>query len=157
VRVGAGAEGAEARWPDDPLAYVQAFPGLWDAFRTEAVTATMAGLHRTARRVRPEAVVSAAVFADAEDALRGRFQDWEAWVRDGIVDLVAPMAYSPDARVFEAQILRAAALDPRRVWAGLGVYQDTFEGAVGKALAARSLGVGGLALFSYDWAAGPEG
>jgi hypothetical protein len=70
---------------------------------------------------------------------------------------VAPMAYSPNGGVFERQIQRAAAVDPRRVWAGLGIYQDSFHGAVGKGAWARSLGVGGIALFSYDWAAGPEG
>jgi len=150
-------EGAEHLWGRDPLAYVSTFPEQWDEFRREQVTLTMERLYRSVKRSRPGTVVSAAVFANADDARTARYQDWEAWLRDGIVDVVAPMAYTPNGGVFEAQIARAVAIDPRRVWAGLGIYQDTFQGAIAKGRAALGMGVGGVALFSYDWAAGPEG
>jgi len=149
--------GAEGRWPSDPLAYVSAFPNLWGDYRRAQVTLTMERLYRAVKGRRPDAVVSAAVFADAVDARRARFQDWELWLDWGIVDVVAPMAYTANDAIFQAQIVRAASLDPRRVWAGIGIYQNTFAGGVSKARFARSLGVGGVALFSYDWAAGPEG
>jgi len=152
-----GAEGVEHVWARDPLAYVTAFPEAWDAFRMEQVTHTVERLYRTVKGVRPGSVVSAAVFADADDARRARYQDWEGWLHAGIIDVIAPMAYTPNGGVFDAQIARATALDPRRVWAGLGIYQDSFQGAVSKGQAALRMRVGGVALFSYDWAAGPEG
>ncbi|MEX2295490.1 MAG: family 10 glycosylhydrolase [Gemmatimonadota bacterium] len=156
-RIGVGADGAESRWPRDPLAYVTAFPSLWDWYRTEQVTTTMERLFRIVRSVRPGTIVSASVHPDGAVARRERFQDWEAWLPAGIVDLVIPMAYGRDGALFEAQIRNAARADPRRIWAGLGIYQDSFEGAVAKGRAARGLGVGGIALFSYDWSVGAEG
>ena len=157
--VGAGElRAAEAQWLDDVFAFTDAFPAEWDAFRRAGVTATMERIYRAAKAGRPDLVVSAAVFADADDAHRSRFQEWERWLASGIVDVAAPMAYTTDDAVFRSQIARAAsAADPGRVWAGLGIYRDSFEGAVDKGRLARELGVGGLALFSYDWAVGPEG
>jgi hypothetical protein len=38
------------------------------------------------------------------------------------------------------------------VWAGIGVYQNTYQGTLDKIRIARSLGTWGTALFSYDWA-----
>ncbi len=150
-------EGAEHLWGRDPLAYTATFPTLWDTFRREQVTLTVERLYRTVKATRPGTVVSTAVFANADDAWRSRYQDWEGWLRTGIVDVVAPMAYTPNGGDFERQISRAASHDPRRVWAGLGIYQDSFSGAVGKGRSALGMGVGGIALFSYDWAVGPEG
>ncbi len=142
----------------DPLALPGLFPGEWGDYRRERVTELMARLHREVRLRRPGAVVSAAVFANADDARNGRFQAWEDWLRDGIVDVVAPMAYTSSDATWDSQIRRAAAAGgPHRVWAGVGVYQNSFEGAVSKGRMATHLGVGGLALFSYDWAVGPEG
>jgi hypothetical protein len=39
----------------------------------------------------------------------------------------------------------------------VGIYQNTFSGAVEKAQTARGMGVGGVSLFSYDWAVSAEG
>jgi uncharacterized lipoprotein YddW (UPF0748 family) len=101
----------------------------------------------------PEIVVSAAVFANAEDAYRSRFQDWPRWLADGIVDAVAPMAYTPDNDPFREQIRFAAdVVGGRRVWAGIGVYRNTFQGTLDKIQIARDLGARGVVLFSYDWA-----
>ncbi|MSR23095.1 MAG: hypothetical protein EXR92_06100 [Gemmatimonadetes bacterium] len=156
-RVGEGTQGAEGRWPGDPLAYVSAFPGLWDAFRVEQISRTAESLSAAARQARPGIVVSAAVYPDPGEAVRTRFQNWNRWLEDGVVDVVAPMIYTGGEEVFLRQLRLAASIDPRRVWAGVGIYQDTFQTAVEKARAARSLGVGGVALFSYDWAVSGDG
>jgi uncharacterized lipoprotein YddW (UPF0748 family) len=150
--------GEEALRSGDPLLLPDLFPGEWGDYRRERVTELMARLRHEARLHRPEAVVSAAVFANADDARNGRYQEWETWLREGIVDVVAPMAYTASDATWDRQIRRAAeASDPRRVWAGVGVYQNSFEGAVSKGRRAGQLGVGGVVLFSYDWAVGPEG
>jgi uncharacterized lipoprotein YddW (UPF0748 family) len=150
--------GESALQAGDPLVLPDLFPGEWSDYRRERVTDLMARLHRETRLRRPDAVVSAAVFANADDARNGRFQEWEAWLRAGTVDVVAPMAYTPSQATWDQQIRRAAeAAHPLRVWAGVGVYQDSFQGAVSKGRQAVRLGVGGVVLFSYDWAVGPEG
>lgn len=148
---------AESAWARDPLAYVKALPSLWDDFRRGEISRTVERIYVEAKAYRSDIVVSAAVFANADDAYRSRFQEWENWLRWGIVDVVAPMAYTADSGIFRSQIQRAAEVDPRRVWAGVGIYQNTFSQAVEKARIAQGIGVGGVSLFSYDWAVSTEG
>lgn len=147
----------------DPLAWPEALPDGWDDFRRAQITALVERVYRRVKEIRPELVVSAAVFSDPDDARATRFQEWEEWLERGIVDVVAPMAYSPDDGRFRDHVARAvdAAADPRRVWAGIGAWQTGFDGTVRKIGIAREVGAGGVLLFSYDWAAsegrGPRG
>lgn len=149
---------AEAAWPRDPTAYVDAFPREWDQYRRLGLDLTLERLYWTVKDRRPGVLVSVAVFPDPASARRDRLQDWEAWVRAGYAEVVAPMAYTADGAAFRRQIIRAVELAGReRVWAGVGIYQNSFQGAVEKTRDARALGAGGTILFSYDWAVGPEG
>jgi uncharacterized lipoprotein YddW (UPF0748 family) len=137
----------------DPLAYTDSLPGPWDEFRRAQITELVERIYFGVKKRRPDLVVSAAVFANADDAYASRFQDWRGWLARGILDAVAPMAYTPDNQAFEAQIqtaIEAAGRD--RVWAGIGVYQNTYRGTIDKIRIAQSLGTRGVVLFSYDWA-----
>ncbi len=143
----------EEAYRRDPLALVDSLPGSWDEFRRAQITDLVERIYHGVKKRRPEVVVSAAVFANADDAYRSRFQDWRGWIRSGILDAVAPMAYTPDNGLFEEQIRSATEVaGSGRVWAGIGIYQNTFTGTVDKIRIARSLGARGLVLFSYDWA-----
>lgn len=143
----------EATAQNDPLAYVEALPGPWGEFRRLQITELVERIYYGVKKRKPDVLVSAAVFANADDAYRSRFQDWRGWLRAGILDVVAPMAYTPDNAEFESQIRTALeATEGRRVWAGVGVYRNTYEGTLQKILIARRLGTGGFSLFSYDWA-----
>lgn len=152
----------EALHADDPLAYVDALPGPWEEFRREQVTGLLSRVYYAAKAAKPDIVISAAVFPDADAAATDRLQDWAAWMDAGILDAVAPMAYTPDDETFQALIRGAVErVGRRRVWAGIGVYQTTFEGTLEKIARARSEGAQGILLFSYDWAVsagvGPDG
>lgn len=157
VRVADVAERA-ARPGGDPLALPVAFPDAWTRFRQEQVSELVADVARVVRTVRPEAVLSAAVFPDLVDARTARFQAWDAWLAAGWLDVVVPMTYTDRQELWMTQFRQAAAVaGPERVWAGVGSYRKTFEGAAASARRALSEGAGGLALFSYDWMVGPEG
>lgn len=143
----------ERPWPSDPLAYVEELPGPWDEFRRAQITELVERIYHGVKKRRPDVVVSAAVFPDGGDASRTRFQDWEGWVRRGILDAVAPMAYTSSDDTFTAQIRDAVEVaGGGRVWAGIGVYTNTYRGTVNKIDIARRLGARGVVLFSYDWA-----
>lgn len=143
----------ESAFQRDPLAYVDALPGPWDEFRRLQITELVERIYHGVKKRKPEALVSAAVFANADDAYRSRFQDWRGWIQSGILDVVAPMAYTPDNQAFESQIRTAReAAGPDRVWAGVGVYRNSYQGTLDKMGIARELGVKGTVLFSYDWA-----
>lgn len=143
----------DARYRQDPMAFADALPGPWGEFRRAQITGLVERIYFGVKKRRPTAVVSAAVFPDPDDAYENRFQDWRGWIQAGILDVVAPMAYTPDNDRFEEQIRMAVeAAGPDRVWAGIGVYQNTYQGTLDKVRIARSLGTRGTVLFSYDWA-----
>ncbi|MEX0979984.1 MAG: family 10 glycosylhydrolase [Gemmatimonadota bacterium] len=143
----------------DPLTYPLAYPAEWGDFRREQNTRLVERIYFGVKKRRPAALVSAAVFANAADAYGARYQEWERWLRSGIVDVVAPMAYTTEDGVFAEQIRTAvaAAGDGGRVWAGIGVYRNSFGGTMSKIGIARGEGAGGIVLFSYDWTVQREG
>jgi uncharacterized lipoprotein YddW (UPF0748 family) len=144
--------GLAAASEGNPLALVEAFPEPWDEFRRSQITELVERIYVGVKRRRPEVIVSAAVLPDAQDSFLHRYQDWEGWLRRGIIDVVAPMAYNPDDGLFDQAISRAAEVaGPERVWAGVGAYLTTYEGILSKIDITQRLGVRGFVLFSYDW------
>ena len=142
----------------DPLAWPDAFPVEFGEFRRQGVTRLMERVAAESRSLRPGIRVTAAVFPDVAEARRDRFQDWGAWLRDGVLDAVVPMSYTSDEARYRQQIRGATAVvGGGRVWAGVGIYQTTFQGAVRKVEIAREEGAAGFALFSYDWAVAEGG
>jgi uncharacterized lipoprotein YddW (UPF0748 family) len=136
----------------NPLAFVEGFPEAWAEFRRGQITDLVERIYVGVKRRRPEVLVSAAVFPDARESYLHRYQDWEGWLRKGIVDVVAPMAYNPDDGLFEEAISHAAeVVGPERVWAGVGAYLNTYEGTLSKIDITQRIGVRGFLLFSYDW------
>jgi uncharacterized lipoprotein YddW (UPF0748 family) len=147
----------DARLAAEPFVYTQAFPERWRAFRAARMTALMSRLAGTVRTARPSTTISAAVAPDAADAAVHRLQDWRAWLDQGLVDVICPMAYTTDGGVFSSQIAAAREIAGRRlVWAGIGAYRLSSEQIVENVQAARRLGVDGTVLFSYDSLTSPS-
>jgi uncharacterized lipoprotein YddW (UPF0748 family) len=143
----------EERYRSDPLAYAEELPEAWAEFRRAQITELVERIYFGVQKRRPGLVLSAAVFPDAAEASGFRFQDWGGWMASGILDAVVPMAYTPDNALFEEQIRHAVdAAGGQRVWAGIGVYRNTFEETLDKIRIAGGLGARGISLFSYDWA-----
>ncbi|TVP79892.1 MAG: hypothetical protein EA352_00435 [Gemmatimonadales bacterium] len=152
---------AEEAWPARPSAWPEAFPEAWGNFLAGAQSALLEEVHRAVRRERPELVLSAAVFADRSDARQARFQPWDDWLRDGLLDVVVPMAYTTDEARWARQVGDAVEVGGgARVWAGIGIWQTSLTSSVTRARQARQAGAAapaGIVLFSYDWAVGPLG
>ncbi|MDX1493593.1 MAG: family 10 glycosylhydrolase [Longimicrobiales bacterium] len=140
----------------DLYAFVEGEGELWGEFRREQITRLVERIYRDVKALKPRLVVSAAVIADRELAYGDRFQDWPAWLEEGILDIAVPMAYTPDPSRFRelVQHARDATGDDRRLWAGIGAYMNTAEGTMEMIDIARRQGAGGVVLFSYDWAVG---
>ena len=138
----------------DPLAATEIFKNKFGDFQREQITGLVQRVYREVKKRRPEVVVSAAVFANDENAYARRFQDWRRWLKMGVLDVACPMAYSPDTEVFRKQIEVAtmtAHEAGRRIWAGIGAYRIPAESTVEKINVARALGADGIILFSYDF------
>ena len=73
------------------------------------------------------------------------------WLEHRWIDVVCPMAYTPDAAVFASQIasVRQAA-GTQSVWAGIGAYRLSPAQTIENIETARRLGATGIVLFSYD-------
>ncbi|MFN2493556.1 MAG: glycoside hydrolase family 10 protein [Pyrinomonadaceae bacterium] len=142
----------------NPLAAVDAYPQKFGDFQREQITALVERIYRAVKKRKPQVTVSAAVFANDENAFTRRFQDWRRWLSMGILDVACPMAYSTDTAVFQKQIEVAttnAHAAGRQVWAGIGAYRIPVESTVEKINVARRLGTDGIVLFSYDFTARP--
>ncbi|HEV8188841.1 MAG TPA: family 10 glycosylhydrolase [Pyrinomonadaceae bacterium] len=142
-----------------PLAAPEMFAAKFADFQRLQVTTLVERIYKAVKKRRPEAVVSAAVFANDENAYTRRFQDWRRWLQIGILDVACPMAYSTDTTVFQKQIEVATTTAhnaKRSVWAGIGAYRIPSDSTVEKINVARSLNAEGFILFSYDFTARPS-
>src|SRR5262245_40007523 len=70
----------DGKLASDPFVYTRAFPERWRAFRAGRLTELMSRLRATVKAARPEAVLSAAVAPNADDAAAHRLQDWRTWL-----------------------------------------------------------------------------
>jgi uncharacterized lipoprotein YddW (UPF0748 family) len=127
-------------------------PAAWDDYRRSTLSALARRLVTAARAVRPGLLLSAAVVPDEAAALNHKFQDWSSWVKDALLDAVCPMVYTPDSRIFRAQVEQARTRVPsgQALWAGIGAYRLTVEGIVEKIQLARESGAQGVVLFSNE-------
>ena len=62
----------------------------------------MRDIRRSSKTLRPDLVLTAAVGAEAGEALK-RFQDVGKWRREGLVDAVVPMNYTPCHHTFRSR------------------------------------------------------
>ena len=147
----------DAAAESDPLAYPNALPDEWSRFRRSQLSALVMRLRTAVRSRRPDAVLSAAVTPDVEDAYARRLQDWRTWLESGLIDVVCPMAYTPETSLFARQIASARGLaGTRGVWAGIGAYRLSPAQTVQRIQIARQQGADGFVLFSYDSMTGAE-
>jgi uncharacterized lipoprotein YddW (UPF0748 family) len=140
-----------------PLVYAELHPEAWDQFRRDQITKLVERVATAVRARKPRLMVTAAVFANDDEAYRHRFQDWKTWLERGLLDAVCPMAYTQDTELWKRQIetARGSAFG-RQVWAGIGAYRQPPKSTLEKIRAGRRMGVEGLVLFSYGHMTSPS-
>ena len=103
------------------------------------------------RATRPGVVISAAVFPDPSVARERVLQRWPDWARDGLIDLLCPMAYRPDSTEVARLLTAARAAAPKtELWGGLMAYAGEPERLRTQVRAARDAGCDGAIVFAYD-------
>jgi uncharacterized lipoprotein YddW (UPF0748 family) len=137
----------------------------WNRWRISQVSGFVSELRQRTKALNHKLVLSAAVMADYDDAVRYNAQDWLSWLREGIVDYVYPMAYKLDRDDFGKEIdamaasgLQAGIVVGVRAWNGNGGSMLPKEGTEGYSILdvaeriklIRDRGFAGISLFSYD-------
>ena len=136
---------------NDVLVYVNTYPDRYGQFQRDQVTDLVERVYQGVKARKPQALVSAAVFANDKDAYEKRRQDWKLWLKRGILDVVCPMAYSKETATFARQIeVAVGAKGNNQVWAGIGSWLIPVNSSLEKVSVAREKGAQGFILFSYN-------
>jgi uncharacterized lipoprotein YddW (UPF0748 family) len=144
--------------PNDPL---------WSDWRREQITNFVRRLTLGARSIRPSIMVSAALISWGSgpganggfkntDAYRIAFQDWAAWLREGIIDAGSPMLYKREHVPAEKKqfddwlqfLVVTAHANGRAAIPGIGAYLNSIEGTLRQARRARAANADGIIFFA---------
>jgi len=81
---------------------------VWLRWNTDRVTVFVRELRSALATTGHKVRISAAVFPDAVNARVAIGQDWAAWGREGLVDMLNPMLYTNDVKLYETLAREAA-------------------------------------------------
>lgn len=131
-----------------------ALKDAWQDFRAGQITSFVGDVSAIRDRLRPRARISAAVYADAASARRSVAQDWPHWARQGYIDFVCPMNYTPEEAHLTQMVTRQLGRTAGgvRVYPGLGLSAKGLDGIqmVKQIGACRRAGTGGFMVFEFD-------
>lgn len=127
----------------------------WNAFRLEQINSFVADASRLVHRLKPELVLSTAVFALPERRRVNEIQqNWELWAQRGDVDMIVLMSYASDTnglqRLAEPWLADDADLGSALVLPGIRLLNLTDESIVDQIQALRDSSSGGFALFAAE-------
>jgi uncharacterized lipoprotein YddW (UPF0748 family) len=138
---------------------------LWNDWRREQVTAFVRRVALGAKAIRPSITISAALIAwgsgssdgfSNTDSYRVAFQDWESWLREGIIDLASPMLYKREHAPVERKqfddwlqfVVATAHANGRAAVPGIGAYLNSIEGTLRQSRRAREANADGILFFA---------
>jgi uncharacterized lipoprotein YddW (UPF0748 family) len=139
-------------------------------FQREQINAIVRQIYSATTALKPDLLVSAAVWPNYTSGYNSYYQDSKGWLAKGVIDANMPMLYSSDiVNDLPAWITRTQSFvddaHGRYVFPGISTDYTDVVHITDRIEAARSLGAKGVALFSYgalntfgywdDLAAGP--
>jgi uncharacterized lipoprotein YddW (UPF0748 family) len=128
-----------------------ALPGAedsaWSDWRRAQVSSVMRRIYVESLAAKPQLQISAGLVATgnapigddqwlATEAASHSYQDWRAWMEEGIVDLGVPLNFRPEHQAAQADAFNGwltwtrAHLYSRAAIMGLGAYQNAIEGTL---------------------------
>jgi uncharacterized lipoprotein YddW (UPF0748 family) len=79
-------------------------PAAWDRWRTDQITDLVRDIRKMVNSYKPYLEISAAVGPVPADAKAHHFQDVKTWIKEKLVDVVYPMNYTRDPKVFDERV-----------------------------------------------------
>ena len=149
-----------ANWPKD-VRSSRDLADRWTDFRCDTISSFLREIARRVRKECPEVKIKTSCFHhEVEESRRMVGQDWIAWCKEGLIDVISPMNYYTGDSVFafkglvksQVEALRGTKV---RVFPGIGVSCWKTTGHDGKRMceqieAIREAGLGGFGVFELD-------
>jgi uncharacterized lipoprotein YddW (UPF0748 family) len=129
---------------------------VWLRWNTDRVTLFVKELREALKESGRRVKISAAVFPDAVNARVMIGQDWATWGREGLVDMLNPMLYTNDVKLYENLTREAVGFANGRtlVCPGIGIgtshNQITPEGMIEEMRLSQALKADGVVYFSSN-------
>ena len=134
--------------------FVDSMYVAWDKFRRDAVTELVRNIYHEVHKPGHNIKLSAAVKPNIIDAKYRWYQEWDKWVKEGIIDFVVPMNYFKEIRDFNnsVQIMKSNLVQEEldMVIIGISTHNQDAQSAADKILLARLNGFKGVSIFSWD-------
>jgi uncharacterized lipoprotein YddW (UPF0748 family) len=127
----------------------------WTEFRTEQINSFVADVSQLVHDLKPELILSTAVFALPERRRVNEIQqNWEVWAQRGDVDMIVLMSYARDTnglqRLANPWLTGHADLNATLVLPGIRLLNLSNETVVDQIQALRDSPSGGFALFAAE-------
>ena len=129
---------------------------VWLRWNTDRVTVFVRELRDALKTTGRKVKISAAVFPDAVNARVMIGQDWAEWGREGLVDMLNPMIYTNDGKLYEKLTREAVGFGKGKtlVCPGIGIgtshNQNTPEGMIEQMRTSKALKADGVVYFSSN-------
>jgi len=134
--------------------FVDSMYVAWDQYRRDKVTDLVRITHEKIKDSGKNIILSVAAKPNLIDAKNRWFQEWDKWIKEGIIDYVVPMNYFKEIRDFNksVQIIKSnlSSNDLSKVIMGVSTYNQDAQSAADKILLARLNGFQGISVFSWD-------
>lgn len=150
-----GIEGFKEKTGLDPLAIKDDKYDclVWDSWKRKQVTSLVQDISRHVKNKSKDMFVSCAVIPSSERAYLVAFQDWPAWLEEGLVDYVILMNYTIDNKLAKETVKSALSHRGKgKVYTGIGVFlmKDNLQLLSEQYKTIADLKPDGIAFFSYD-------
>jgi len=130
----------------------------WKKWRGDQVTTLVRAIAEMIEDERPDVILSAAVGSRPEGPTDKHYRDSTRWAREGLVDAVFPMNYSPDPKEFASRVGSWARLgSPVRVVTGVHVGPDRSNAVLRQEFSAALRRSPHVCLFAYSYLFGADG
>ena len=139
----------EAALAADVSLVARRFPQRFQQYRRDAVNSMVAEVRARLKQVRPDVLLSAAVFPDPASCRERQFQDWQLWLRENWIDVACPMNYAVERGAFERALTAELVQHPQRIFVGVGAWRLEMPEVIRRMALVNSHQVGGVILFSH--------
>ena len=123
----------------------------WKSFKASKVDFLLEDIHNLKIKKCPNLILSAAVKPNPEKAYSDFGQNWENWLKQGLIDNVVIMNYTTDNNIFTQNLsLIQKKCENSQVFIGLGLWNKKENQIVQQIEISKVKNFNNIVLFSYD-------